>query len=661
MKQNETQTKWDASLRRILLVDDEESIRKVLSISLRDSGYQVLTAGSGPAALQIFRDSKPPIVLTDIKMPGVTGVELLKIIKHENPDTEVIMISGHGDMDLAIECLKNDATDFITKPIHDSALEIALKRASERIRMRLQLKEYTDNLEALVEEKSAKLLEAERAMAVTRVVEGLSSAIWAPAGDRESGIRYFNEMPCHVSLHNREMKIVSANKLFQERFGNRIGKGSGEIYRRKDEHQDECPVGRTLRTQKGQRSREVVKGVDGIEIPVIVYTTPIRNREEDIELVLELSADIMEVRQLQEKLRQTEQNYRQLFDEVPCYITVQDRNLTIIAANKRFKEHFDDKEKSHCYHAYKKQAEPCHNCPVTETFRDGKPHHSEMVVTAGNGEQYNLLVSTAPISDSIGNVTQVMEMATDITEIRRLQDQLSSLGLKIGTISHGIKGLLTGLDGGMYTLDLGFSRENQEKIQEGWEIVKLMVQRIRSMILDILYYAKERDLQWEYIDALSFAGDVAFTMEPMMAKHDIDFHYDFHPDTCSFEIDAGVVRSALINLLENAVDACVANKPEKEKKISFRLMPESDRIVFIISDNGIGMDEETKKNLFTLFFSSKENQGTGLGLFIADKIIQQHGGTISVESTPGQGSTFTITLPRKIPEHLKKQDSRKPD
>jgi signal transduction histidine kinase len=109
------------------------------------------------------------------------------------------------------------------------------------------------------------------------------------------------------------------------------------------------------------------------------------------------------------------------------------------------------------------------------------------------------------------------------------------------------------------------------------------------------------------------------------------------------------------------VDACVANTSEKEKKISFRLMQEGDQIVFTISDNGVGMDEETKKNLFTLFFSAKENQGTGLGLFIADKIIQQHGGTISVESILNQGSTFTITLPRNIPKHLKKQDSRKQD
>jgi DNA-binding NtrC family response regulator len=140
---------------KLLLVDDEEGIRKVLGISLTDSGYTVFTAENGEEALKIFRKETPPIVLTDIKMPGMDGIELLRKIKHENPDTEVIMITGHGDMDLAIKSLKFRAIDFVTKPVNDDVLEIALNRAHEKIRMRQQLREYTENLEALVREKSA--------------------------------------------------------------------------------------------------------------------------------------------------------------------------------------------------------------------------------------------------------------------------------------------------------------------------------------------------------------------------------------------------------------------------------------------------------------------------------------------------------------------------
>ena len=151
---------------KILLVDDEEGIRKVLGISLMDIGYQVLTAENGKDGLDVFRQHAPPIVLTDIKMPSMDGIELLQQIKAESPDTEVVMLTGHGDMDLAIKCLKLEATDFITKPINDDILEIALKRANDRIDMRKQLRAYTENLEKLVEEQSARLVKAERLAAV---------------------------------------------------------------------------------------------------------------------------------------------------------------------------------------------------------------------------------------------------------------------------------------------------------------------------------------------------------------------------------------------------------------------------------------------------------------------------------------------------------------
>jgi signal transduction histidine kinase len=162
---------------RILLVDDEAGIRKVLTIALTDGGYAVTTAENGAEALRVFRELAPAIVLTDIKMPGMDGIELLRHIKAESPDTEVIMFTGHGDMDLAIKSLKYEATDFVTKPINDEILEIALKRARERILMRRQLREYTEKLEHLVEEKARKLIEAERMAAVGQTVSELAHTI----------------------------------------------------------------------------------------------------------------------------------------------------------------------------------------------------------------------------------------------------------------------------------------------------------------------------------------------------------------------------------------------------------------------------------------------------------------------------------------------------
>jgi FixJ family two-component response regulator len=236
----------------LLLADDERGIR-VLGIALADSGFEVLTAENGLEALETFRRVMPDIVLTDIKMPGLDGIGLLRAIKAERPETEVIMITGHGDIDLAIESLKLEATDFVTKPINDDVLAIALKRARERIAMRRQLRQYTENLEERVQKQAERLVEVERLAAIGQAIEGLSTAFRDMAGDLEGSVRYFNEMPCFVSVHDRHLTVVATNALYDRlRYGRppQLGKSTAAG------RPGVSPVAQTLRTGTGQRLQE---------------------------------------------------------------------------------------------------------------------------------------------------------------------------------------------------------------------------------------------------------------------------------------------------------------------------------------------------------------------------------------------------------------------
>lgn len=632
---------------KVLLVDDERGIRKVLGLTLADMGFQVFTAENGHAALEIFTNESPPIVFTDIKMPGMDGIALLRHIKQSVPDTEVIMISGHGDMDLAIESLKLEACDFITKPINDDALEIALKRATEKIAMRRQLAAYTSNLEALVAEKTAKLIEIERTAAVNQAVEGFSTAMSRIADDLESGFRYFNEMPCFVAIHDASHRIVAVNPLYAERIGERIGEKSGSSYRCADRDPAACPVARTFSTGKGQRSRQSVCYRDGREGAVMVHTAPIRNSAGQVELVVEIAVDITETRRLQEALASTQHRYRQLFDAVPCYISVQNRDLEIIDANRRFKAQFDAAAGRHCYKAYKDREVPCDACPVEKTFADGKSHQAEMAVVAKSGERHKLLVQTAPLTDDKGDITRVIEMATDITQLRRLQDNLAELGLMVGTISHSIKGVLTGLDAGLYFLDAGMTRENREKMAEGVEMVRLMVDRIRNVVLNILYYAKDRELKCAPEAVSAFLDDIRPLVLSKINGRAIRLTFDVDASAGQFEIDAVLVKTALTNVLENAVEACVADTSRSGHTVALSARATGGEVEIRITDDGVGMGPETLDKLFTLFFSSKGHAGTGLGMFIARHIIERHGGTIHASSVPGKGTTFSIRLPRQ--------------
>ncbi|MDX9787178.1 MAG: response regulator [Desulfobacterales bacterium] len=640
----------------LLLVDDEPGIRKVLGISLADVGYHVLTAESGEEALAKFREHYPPIVLTDIKMPGMDGIELLKIIKNENPDTEVIMITGHGDMELAIKSLKFEATDFVTKPIRDDILSIALKRARDRITMRGKLRAYTENLERLVAEKSARLIEAERQVAVGQTIEGLVRAFSDIAGDLNGGIRYFNDMPCYVSIHSRDFEIVAANQLFRERIGDKIGHKSWEIYQG-DSKTRPCPVEDTFQTGMGRRVKRSIQLAGGGVVPVMVHTAPIRNRNHEVELVLEISADITEMNRLQAELMTTRARYEQLFNEVPCYISVQDRQFQITDANKRFKEEFGEVAGGFCYKIYKHRDSPCPQCPVARTFEDGLSHSHETVVRSKTGDEYNVLIWTAPIRDEKAEVTQVMEMSTNITEVRQLEDHLSSLGLLIGSVSHAIKGLLTGLDGGMYQLGAGFAKQNEAKIKEGWETVRMMVDRIRRMMMDILYYAKERNLKWERTDVPSLVKDSLATLEKEIRDAGIGLSVNIDASLGDVDLDIGIIRSALSNIIENAIDACKIDTAKATHHISVAVRQDKKHIYFEVMDDGVGMDQTTQDSLFRTVHSTKGKRGTGLGLFMSSRIISQQGGLISVTSSPGIGSTFTIKMP-KIPVRAQNMEMR---
>jgi signal transduction histidine kinase len=158
---------------RLLLIDDEPGIRRLMSLDLSADGYQVSTAEDGLSGVATFARERPDIVLTDLKMPGMDGIEVLKRIKQMSPHTEVIVITGHGDLELAIQSLQLDAGDFITKPVHDQALSVALARARERLQLREQLRCHTEDLERRVAEAAAKVVASERLAAVGQTVATL--------------------------------------------------------------------------------------------------------------------------------------------------------------------------------------------------------------------------------------------------------------------------------------------------------------------------------------------------------------------------------------------------------------------------------------------------------------------------------------------------------
>jgi len=132
---------------RILIVDDEMSLRYLLEEVMTDDGYSVTTAANGEEALRLFHEQSFPLVITDIRMPGIDGIELLQRIRQDNEDTQVIIITSHASLDSAVTALRAGAYDYLIKPFEDLDLISAIvKRAFEKIRLVIENRDLLEKL-----------------------------------------------------------------------------------------------------------------------------------------------------------------------------------------------------------------------------------------------------------------------------------------------------------------------------------------------------------------------------------------------------------------------------------------------------------------------------------------------------------------------------------
>jgi signal transduction histidine kinase len=238
-------------------------------------------------------------------------------------------------------------------------------------------------------------------------------------------------------------------------------------------------------------------------------------------------------------------------------------------------------------------------------------------------------------------------------EIKRLEkellksERLAAIGQTVAGLAHGIKNILHGLKGGSYLVDLGIEKNETERLVKGWDMIKRNIGRTSNLAMDLLSYSKEREPELEACFPNEIAGDVCALLQDKARENDIAILLKIDDAVGELMMDPHTIHEVLLNLLSNAVDACLFDDDmSKNWQVCLKTTQEQDNIIaFEITDNGIGMDEEVLQNLFTSFFSTKGHRGTGLGLMVTRKLVDEHGGNIDVTSQRGKGTTFTVRLP----------------
>jgi signal transduction histidine kinase len=221
-------------------------------------------------------------------------------------------------------------------------------------------------------------------------------------------------------------------------------------------------------------------------------------------------------------------------------------------------------------------------------------------------------------------------------------ERLAALGQAVASLSHHTKNIIAGMSGSVDLIDEGIERGNMTFLRTGWPILRRSVGRISNFVEDMLAYSKPRKPQCELVEAQQLVDDVTISISSTLMNRGIVLETDLTGVQARVNCDAPAMYRALLNLLTNAAEA-VPNKGGRIR-ISCRTDREG-RCVIEVSDNGPGIPFDERVRIFEPFFSTKGSKGTGLGLAVTKKIIDEHNGEISVEDGPERGALFRIILP----------------
>jgi PAS domain S-box-containing protein len=269
---------------KVLIIDDDPGILKVTAIALEDAGYTVITASDGESGIDLCGKQSPDLIITDIRMPGIDGIEVLKTIKQRFPEKEVIVVTAFSDINLAVRALQLDASDFVTKPIDEEALMVALRRARDRYTTRKELRDYTATIEQRwmeTAEQLAKTFHLQKLL-IESSIDGIIAC------DREGKIVIFNRSMEQMLGYARDtVSGMEIDKLFcrgearkfRDMLNSREFGGQGKIF----------------------LCESCLSGQDGSRIPVQVSAAKMIQGDEDMGLVC-FFRDEREIRKLTQEV-----------------------------------------------------------------------------------------------------------------------------------------------------------------------------------------------------------------------------------------------------------------------------------------------------------------------------------------------------------------------
>ncbi len=565
---------------RILIVDDDPNIVQVIEQALTFKGYSTCSTTQGEEALRLFQENGEfDVVITDLILPGISGIELLENFKRIDPTCEVLVLTGFGSNEKAVEALKKGAYDYLKKPTNIDELFIAVSKAIEKKKLTLENISYQLDLERLVEERSHELVKIQEFL--NSVLES-STEYFIIASDAEGLVTLFNS---------------GAEKLFGWRREEARGRKALLFF-----YDPEAGVAADMSTffKNGMIDQtHTIHTREGREITTSLTVTPIQNEEGATVGYIWIGKDISEQLSLQAKLMEYTQNLEKL---------VEARTGEMQERNRRLEETLKQLNSTQV------QLLQSEKMASIGQLAAGVAHEINNPIGFVNSNLSTLKKYLLNLRDYCRGVDKILDGGGEdsMEELRRIR-KFKKIDFILEDVSMVI-----------------------EESIEGTERVKTIVQDLKDFSHQDRGKLTEYDLNKGIRSTLNIVwNELKYKAEVVQDLGDLPL-LRCYPQQ---------INQVMMNLLVNAAHAI-----EGKGQITVRSHAAEDSIVVEISDTGTGIPPENLQKIFEPFFTTKEvGKGTGLGLSLSYRIVERHGGTISVESEVGAGTTFRITLPVEGP------------
>ena len=680
----------DVREKTILVIDDETAIRQSFTDYLEDLDYRILAAENGRIGVTIFDKEEADLVLVDLRMPEMDGLEVLAHIKERRPDTPLIVVSGTGVIDDAVEALHQGAWDYILKPVKDlSVLGHAVEMALEKARLKRENRNYQKRLERMVAERTAELEEANEQLRTVnsrlrRIVDTTRSLSFCSRVE-DFGSRLLDEFGQH-------MLATGGSLYMKKRDGFRrvhsLDPGQTPEFipfpvPDKSVFQQAINRGKPLLIQDIAKESEVwgyYKGGSALifplpdesgEITAVLTmhsnTPPFVEQDREIGSILaSYGCEAMRAVRATESLQESERQLRSILDNIRAGIVISEISTRkVVYVNPAAVEMIGAPHEKilglNCHELFCSENE-CH-CPIfdfgqametaeiTLKFSEGRriPVLRTVTRTAFRGEQC-LLESFVDLTAQKAAAEEKSALEAQLRQAQKME----ALGTLAGGIAHDFNNILGAIIGYSELIAIDLDDPGHPNFQRLKSILHAG-NRAKELVTQILTFSR---MQEHLLAPIRIAPIVKEALKLLKASLPATIQLETRI-TAKKQVmaDATQIHQVIMNLCTNAYHAMeggggtltvsLESVLREEGQSGFPVdLPPGNYLKLSVEDSGSGISPSVVDNIFDPYFSTKsKSKGTGLGLAVVHGIVKSHGGVIDVTSEVGKGTAFHVFLP----------------